>query len=265
MAKYQLLLPKMGESVAEATIIKWTKNPGDNVAADEAVMEIATDKVDSDVPSPVAGKLIEQLYKENDVVQVGSVIAIIETADPEEIPAATEPAQTPAPQSGETTSVTKETPAVTEQYTEQPAPVTEEKALEQAEELPETTDLAGIPGLEQLSQKTTTPVNPTFKSESRFYSPLVRNIAAQEGIGIAELDSIPGTGSDGRLTKDDLLGYLQAKTSGTPIQSVAAVVQSPVEIAPQAVAEPAKTESTVVRDPEPVSQPTAAPVTPQPI
>jgi 2-oxoglutarate dehydrogenase E2 component (dihydrolipoamide succinyltransferase) len=79
MAKYQLLLPKMGESVAEATIIKWNKKPGDYIEADEAVMEIATDKVDSEVPSPVSGKLVEQLCKEDEVVQVGSVIAIIET------------------------------------------------------------------------------------------------------------------------------------------------------------------------------------------
>ena len=79
MAKYQLLLPKMGESVAEATVIKWNKSPGDHVDADEAVMEIATDKVDSDVPSPVSGKLVEQFYQVDDVVQVGAVIAIIET------------------------------------------------------------------------------------------------------------------------------------------------------------------------------------------
>src|SRR5476649_406963 len=79
MAKYQLLLPKMGESVAEATIIKWLKKPGDNIEADEAVMEIATDKVDSEVPSPVSGRLVEQLCKEDDVIQVGAVIAIIET------------------------------------------------------------------------------------------------------------------------------------------------------------------------------------------
>src|ERR1700688_3061171 len=84
MAKYKLLLPKMGESVAEATIIKWTKNPGDYIEADETVMEIATDKVDSDVPSPVPGKLIERLYNNDDVVQVGAVIAIIETDEPEE-------------------------------------------------------------------------------------------------------------------------------------------------------------------------------------
>ena len=79
MANYKLLLPKMGESVAEATIIKWTKKPGDYIETDETVMEIATDKVDSDVPSPVSGKLIEQLYKENDVVQVGAAIAVIDT------------------------------------------------------------------------------------------------------------------------------------------------------------------------------------------
>ena len=84
MAKYKLLLPKMGESVEEATIIKWTKNPGDYIEADETVMEIATDKVDSDVPSPVSGKLVEQLFKDNDVVKVGAVIAMIETGDPEE-------------------------------------------------------------------------------------------------------------------------------------------------------------------------------------
>src|ERR1700712_1293315 len=87
MAKYKLLLPKMGESVEEATIIKWTKKPGDFIEADETVMEIATDKVDSDVPSPVSGKLIEQLYKDNDVVKVGAAIAIIETNEPEEVKA----------------------------------------------------------------------------------------------------------------------------------------------------------------------------------
>ena len=85
MAKYKLLLPKMGESVAEATVIRWTKRPGDHIEADDTVMEIATDKVDSDVPSPVSGKLLEQLCKDNDVVQVGAVIAIIETAEAEEV------------------------------------------------------------------------------------------------------------------------------------------------------------------------------------
>src|ERR1700761_3356705 len=102
MAKYKLLLPKMGESVEEATIIKWTKNPGDYIEADETVMEIATDKVDSDVPSPVSGILAERLYKDNDVVKVGAVIAIIDTNEPEEVKevpaaAAPEPVYTPPP------------------------------------------------------------------------------------------------------------------------------------------------------------------------
>ena len=83
MAKYQLLLPKMGESVAEATIIRWLKSPGDSIEADEAIIEIATDKVDSEIPSPVTGKLTEQLCNENDVVQVGSVVAVIETEEKE--------------------------------------------------------------------------------------------------------------------------------------------------------------------------------------
>src|ERR1700754_4222458 len=96
MAKYQLLLPKMGESVAEATIIKWLKKPGDHIEADESVMEIATDKVDSEVPSPVSGKLIEQLCKEDEVVQVGAVIAIIETEAAEQTQAAPQPVA-PAP------------------------------------------------------------------------------------------------------------------------------------------------------------------------
>src|ERR1700759_4898720 len=97
MAKYQLLLPKMGESVAEATIIKWLKKPGDHIEADESVMDIATDKVDSEVPSPVSGKLVEQLCKEDDVVQVGSVIAVIDTGGEDEQPAET-PVAAEAPQ-----------------------------------------------------------------------------------------------------------------------------------------------------------------------
>src|SRR3954471_12997160 len=95
MAKYQLLLPRMGESVAEATIVKWTKNVGDTINADDTVIEIATDKVDSDVPSPVSGRLVEQLYKIDDVVQVGDVVAIIETDETEE---ETTPVAVPAPQ-----------------------------------------------------------------------------------------------------------------------------------------------------------------------
>ena len=190
MAKYKLLLPKMGESVAEATIIKWTKNPGDYIEADEALMEIATDKVDSEVPSPVSGKLVEQLCNENDVVQVGAVIAVIETNEAEETQ--------PEPIAGK------------------PAPVNAEAPVEEtpvAEPRPDTApeDIASaLPGLDLLQQ----PANhgntaDTYKSSSRFYSPLVKNIASQEGISAEELEKIPGTGAEGRLTKDDLLTYLQ--------------------------------------------------------
>jgi len=179
MARYQLLLPKMGESVAEATIIKWNKNTGDYIEADEAVMEIATDKVDSEVPSPVSGKLVQQLCSENEVVQVGAVIAIIETEggdDAESAPvAAAEPQEVSIPEG------TANEPVISE----------------------------SIPGLDQLETKEAE----ESKGSGRFYSPLVKNIAAQEGISTEELDKIPGTGAEGRLTKDDLLNYLQNPAS----------------------------------------------------
>lgn len=193
MAKYQLLLPKMGESVAEATVIKWIKNPGDYIEADDAVMEIATDKVDSEVPSPVSGKLVEQRYKENDVVQVGSVIAIIETDEPEKVSPAPVAASVPAPS---------------------PAPKPE-PALNAA---PQT-----IPGVDQLTARSQPASSPQAASEARsgarFYSPLVKHIAQQENISQSELDSIPGSGAEGRLTKDDLLAYIKSRTGGSAMPS----------------------------------------------
>jgi 2-oxoglutarate dehydrogenase E2 component (dihydrolipoamide succinyltransferase) len=218
MAKYQLLLPKMGESVAEATIIKWTKNPGDHIDADEAVMEIATDKVDSDVPSPVAGKLVEQLYKENDVVQVGSVIAIIETTEN----AANEPEAVSAPRQVE--EYQKAETIVPEAQQHFTAPVS-------------------VPGIDQLEKHKSVSAPEAFKSEGRFYSPLVRNIATQEGIRTDELDRIPGSGSDGRLTKDDLLNYLQNRQAPETGQKAEKPAQAPVSFnssAPASVIEPVK-------------------------
>ncbi|UEG51989.1 2-oxo acid dehydrogenase subunit E2 [Mucilaginibacter daejeonensis] len=182
MAKYQLILPKMGESVAEATIINWLKNPGDQIEADDTVVDIATDKVDSEVPSPVSGVLVEQLFKKDDIVQVGEVIAIIETGEAET--ATPEPEQVKEP----------ETP---QQPAEQQGPSSEP-------EVAETT----IPGIDQLPRNEPAKPASVQSSNIRFYSPLVRNIATQEDLTQAELDSIPGTGADGRLTKDDLLGYL---------------------------------------------------------
>ncbi len=195
MAQYELLLPKMGESVAEATIIKWTKQPGDVIKLDDTVLEIATDKVDSEVPSPVEGKLVKQLFNADDVVQVGAVIAIIEIDgnDQEEKPAQT--------------SVS-------------------------AESEPEKTE--DIPGVDQI-QAAETPIVQDFKSSERFYSPLVKNIASQENISVAELDQIKGSGAEGRLTKDDLLNYIKSKNGGSVAQPVAA---------PQAVSKQAEAPKT---------------------
>ncbi|SDS96039.1 2-oxoglutarate dehydrogenase E2 component (dihydrolipoamide succinyltransferase) [Mucilaginibacter mallensis] len=193
MAKYQLLLPKMGESVAEATIIKWLKKPGDYVEADEAVMEIATDKVDSEVPSPVAGKLAEQLCTEDDVVQVGSVIAIIETE------AAEEPAKPEAPIAPAPSEIQQ--PVSTETY----------KAPDAAVATPEP--VIAIPGIEQLPKAEPVQNTVALNDSIRFYSPLVRSIAVQEGIGAAELDQVSGTGAEGRLTKDDLLQYIKNRST----------------------------------------------------
>ncbi|HTH81624.1 MAG TPA: 2-oxo acid dehydrogenase subunit E2 [Mucilaginibacter sp.] len=203
MAKYQLLLPKMGESVAEATIIKWLKKPGDYIEADDAVMEIATDKVDSEVPSPVSGKLVEQLCKEDEVVQVGSVIAIIETEAAEE-----------------TQPVVQNTPQP------QPEPEVISKPAEQAP-VAEPQNIPGTDQLEERLQAATPQRNiAEFKSETRFYSPLVKHIALQENINIQELDSIPGSGAEGRLTKDDLLNYIRTKPAGS---SAAPVIETPAE------------------------------------
>ena len=183
MAQFELLMPKMGESITEATILKWLKKEGDSIALDEAVLEIATDKVDSEVPSPVAGVLSKVMFKENDVVAVGTPLAIIET----EASVAATPAATPAP-----------------------APV--------AEAAPSPTPVAAPVAPAQVAA----PVS----QGDRFYSPLVLNIAKQEGIGMAELETIPGTGAEGRLTKKDILSYVSQRG-----QAPAAAVAAPAPIA----------------------------------
>jgi 2-oxoglutarate dehydrogenase E2 component (dihydrolipoamide succinyltransferase) len=235
MAKYQLLLPKMGESVAEATVIKWLKKPGDYIDADDAVMEIATDKVDSEVPSPVSGRLVEQKHKEDEVVQVGAVIAIIETDEPAQADAEPEPVAAPQP-IVEQVPVTAPAPAPVTAPAPQPVAATPPPA-------------PSVPGIEQLEQRNAVPApqpqkNGDIKAEGRFYSPLVKHIAQQENISIAELDSIPGTGSEGRLTKDDLLAYVRNKTNApaTPQQAT-----------------PAQAETAKPEAPKPETQKTAAP------
>ncbi|RVT97252.1 2-oxo acid dehydrogenase subunit E2 [Mucilaginibacter limnophilus] len=245
MAKYQLLLPKMGESVAEATITNWVKKPGDRIDADDSVVEIATDKVDSEVPSPVSGRLLEQLFAENDTVEVGSVIAIIETDGPDEEP----PVQTPAQNKVEVKETAAETaplpqPEVQAQHTARPA--TEQDPIEPEVETFQAADetaqddaepellAADVPYTQQLQQQPDPAPAAQVKSSSiRFYSPLVRNIANAEGIGNEELDNIPGTGAEGRLTKDDLLAYIENK--GKPAFKPAAALQQQTS---QSVAQP---------------------------
>ncbi|MEX0272980.1 MAG: dihydrolipoamide acetyltransferase family protein [Flavobacteriaceae bacterium] len=178
MAKFELKLPRMGESVAEATLTSWLKEVGDTIEMDEAVFEIATDKVDSEVPSEVEGVLVEKLFEVDDVIQVGQTVAIVQIEG----------------DGGETDTETRtETPpSIIEEEEEK---VTEE-AIQQAEQVL------------TVAQETVSTPEPVVASE-RFYSPLVRNIAKQEGIATSELDAIPGTGKEGRLTKKDILAYLE--------------------------------------------------------
>jgi len=173
MASYKLYLPKMGESVAEATVIKWVKQPGDYVHTDEAVMEIATDKVDSDVPSPVSGKLVTQYYKENEVVQVGALIAVIETDEPE--------AHTPFSYEPEKIEV----PVYSPKFEPEPEPEPFKAEVE-----PEPVPFVPDPN----ARKAYIDEDDEDKNDLRFYSPLVRKIAATEGIPIGELMEVPGTG-----------------------------------------------------------------------
>lgn len=180
MAKFELKLPKMGESVAEATITSWLKEVGDTIESDEAVLEIATDKVDSEVPSEVDGVLVEKLFDVDAVVQVGQTIAVIETDGD-------------AAASSETT---KSEPK--EESKEVSAPVEAvAKTVANAQE-----SVASV-----------------SSSEDRFYSPLVKNIAQKEGISQAELDAISGTGKDARVTKNDILGYLENRSAAPKQQA----------------------------------------------
>jgi 2-oxoglutarate dehydrogenase E2 component (dihydrolipoamide succinyltransferase) len=197
MAKdIEVLLPKMGESVAEATVIKWLKNEGDAVEADEPIIEIATDKVDSEVPAPSAGILSKQLFGEGDVVKVGEVFAIMQAEGSAAAPSAS-PA--PAPVAEEKSEVTA-------------APV----AAAQNGSLVQQLETAGVGG----------EVSKTGES-GRFFSPLVRNIAKAEGISMAELDALTGTGNEGRVTKKDILAYIPMRGAQQP---VAAAPAAPVPV-----------------------------------
>ena len=176
MAQVELIMPKMGESVAEATIIKWLKKEGDKINADETVLEIATDKVDSEIPSTAEGTLIKRLFNEGDVVQVGTAIAIISSD----------------------------------------ASVTETKVppIKQAE-IPTETAAVSVKEVVAIEKKS---------QSGKFFSPLVRNIAKEEGISMVELDAISGTGANGRVTKNDILAYIPHKGNG---EAASQIVQQP--------------------------------------
>lgn len=205
MAQFELVMPKMGESVAEATIIKWLKQEGDTIEAEESVLEIATDKVDSEVPAPVEGKLVKRLFGENDVVQVGQIIAIIETATAENIIKT-------ASNQVELNQV--DTPI----HPKIEVPVIETQILNTSIDVPRTSE------------------------NGRFYSPLVRSIAKEEGVALQELEQIKGSGSDGRVTKNDLVFYLtERKNTKTINQSVS---ETPKNVSSQINAAPVTTAST---------------------
>ncbi len=165
--KVEVVMPKMGESLQEGTILKWHKKPGDRVQKDEILLEISTDKVDTEIPSPASGILMEILYKENETVSVGTVIAYIETE-----------VQTQTSVEVETVKEEKKEVGVVE------------KTIEKGKEI--------------ISEFIPT-------RAKRFYSPIVREIARREGISLEELEQIPGTGHGGRLTKNDLLNYIETK------------------------------------------------------
>ena len=189
MAKFELKLPKMGESVAEATVTNWLKNIGDTIEADEPVLEIATDKVDSEVPSEVDGVLVEILFNTDDVVQVGQTMAIIETNSD----ASSEPTQ----------STTQETESVKQVA----ATVTAAK---------DTVAAAVV----------------VSSTQGRFYSPLVKKMAQKENILQAELDTIPGTGKDGRVSKNDMLAYIKNRGASAVVSKP---VAAPTQAAPVSV------------------------------
>ena len=177
MANFEIVMPKLGESIIEATITRWVKNVGDDLEEDDSIVEIATDKVDSEIPSPVEGKLIKQLFNEGDIVAVGTVIAIVAM-------------------DGDDDSIINE--VETKVATEKP--------------IADNVDEVSTPDDNNLKSD--------FSQSSKFYSPLVKSIAAAENISISELDNISGSGKDGRVTKNDVQEFLSNR--GNKIQSIPA-------------------------------------------
>jgi 2-oxoglutarate dehydrogenase E2 component (dihydrolipoamide succinyltransferase) len=196
MAIAELVMPKLGESIMEATILKWHKQVGDTVKQDETVLDIATDKVDSEVPSTAEGVITEILFNINDVVPIGTVIARIRTGqEATETAGSPEPAQPAAVPVTEAVEPVQAVPAMAEAYYAQP----------------ETPEVPYTPA--PVAAEATLPA--AKPAANRFYSPLVLNIANSENIPLSELERIPGTGNDGRVSKKDILQYVADKKAGT--------------------------------------------------
>ena len=199
MAQVELIMPKMGESVAEATIIKWLKEEGEPIEAEEAVIEIATDKVDSEIPAPDSGVLVKKLFKEDDVVQVGQAIALIET-------------------SGNAATV---------------EPLAAANVSEEKETIPQEA-VSIEKDVEKIAADIAHENIPKSSQSGKFFSPLVRSIAQTEGISLSELDRIQGSGKDGRVTKKDVLAYLEngAGKNGSAIAAPEVPAAKPAPISP---------------------------------
>jgi 2-oxoglutarate dehydrogenase E2 component (dihydrolipoamide succinyltransferase) len=197
MAEKPIVMPKMGESIAEATIIRWLKNEGERVEKDEPIVEIATDKVDSEIPSTEAGILVKQLYQDGDVVKVGEPVAMINT---EGGVSASAPVATSAPAATASAAIETAIPV-------EAAVAAIEKQIESAQPLAEPMSNDG---------------------GSRFYSPLVLNIARAEGISMSQLESLSGTGKEGRVTKADILDFVANRVTGSANAPMSATVSAPV-------------------------------------
>ncbi len=215
MAQVELIMPKMGESITEATILRWAKKVGDRVEVDETILEIATDKVDTEVPSPVAGVIARLLFKENDVVPVGKAIAVIATeqedAAPNPSPAVKDEA--PTASNGQSNGVRQAPPALTSPAHDFNRGVVERGAAE--------------PGVADPLAAEPIPIPTTGRDGSgRFYSPLVKNIAKTEKISVTELEALPGSGMQGRVTKKDILAYVENRVAVGSRQSAVGSHQS---------------------------------------
>ncbi|MEM6335182.1 MAG: biotin/lipoyl-containing protein, partial [Bacteroidota bacterium] len=220
----EVVMPKMGESVMEGTVLTWYKQPGETIDLDETLLEIGTDKVDSEIPSPAAGVLQEILVPEGETVEVGTVLATIGSG----APAAAQP-EAPAPQPTEQPAQAAEPkPAAPEPKAETPAPAPQ--------------PAAGLEGGDGI---------PRRGSDGQFFSPLVRSIAEKEGVSLQELEKMSGSGSEGRVTKKDLMAYIDERTAAPAPQPAAVPAPAPVpQPAARAPQPPARTPKPAVSSPD---------------